>query len=78
MVIGGQMPPVALPRRDQSRGRTVTAEDRMAELIAEHAKKQGPTIFAPGMSAATLPTVKLMGGIDTYRNPALVFGPSGA
>eukprot|EP00972_Heterocapsa_arctica_P097998 14458908-Heterocapsa_arctica.AAC.1 len=78
MLIGGPMPPVALPRRDQSRGRTATAEDRLAELITEQSRKKGPTIFVPGMSTATLPTVKLMGGIDSYPNPALVMGPSGA
>eukprot|EP00972_Heterocapsa_arctica_P018905 2793353-Heterocapsa_arctica.AAC.1 len=70
MLIGGQMPPVALPRRDQSRGRAVTAEDRLTELITEQSKKKGPTIVVPGMSTATLRTVKLMGGVDSYPNPA--------
>eukprot|EP00972_Heterocapsa_arctica_P092284 13609760-Heterocapsa_arctica.AAC.1 len=64
------MPPVALPRRDQSRGRAPTVEDRMAELVAEQARNRGPTIFVPGMSSATLPTVKLVGGVDSHPNPA--------
>eukprot|EP00972_Heterocapsa_arctica_P003386 505197-Heterocapsa_arctica.AAC.1 len=70
------MPPVALSRHDQSRGRPPTAEDRMAELVEEHARNRGPTIFVPGMSTATLPTVKLMGGVDSHPNPARVLGPS--
>eukprot|EP00972_Heterocapsa_arctica_P033654 4952171-Heterocapsa_arctica.AAC.2 len=73
------MPPVGLSRRDSSRGRPLpTAEDRMAELVEEHVRNRGPTIFVPGMPTATLPTVKLVGGVDSHPNPARVLGPSGA
>eukprot|EP00972_Heterocapsa_arctica_P100128 14763703-Heterocapsa_arctica.AAC.1 len=70
------MPLVALSRRDQSRGRAPTAEDRLTELMTEQIRNRGPTIFVPGMSTATLPTVKLVGGVDSYPNPARVMGPS--
>eukprot|EP00972_Heterocapsa_arctica_P022124 3255240-Heterocapsa_arctica.AAC.1 len=35
------MPPVALPRRDQSRGRAVTAEDRHVDCDSPHCQAHG-------------------------------------
>eukprot|EP00972_Heterocapsa_arctica_P082086 12097875-Heterocapsa_arctica.AAC.1 len=66
------MPPVAVSRHDQSRGRPHTAEDRMHELLAEHERQRskGPTIFVPGVPTTTFPTVRLMGGADSHASPA--------